>query len=70
MKAQGKQEKKIVAYIISDNVNDKFDEISAEKLTHINYAFANIKDGKIIEGNPEDVERLKKEVDEALNAVY
>lgn len=60
LKAQGKQEKKIVAYIISDNVNDKFDEISAEKLTHINYAFANIKDGKIIEGNPEDVERLKK----------
>ncbi|PRX46355.1 glycoside hydrolase family 18 protein [Salegentibacter salegens] len=53
-------QKKIVGYIVAGNVDDRFNEIFAEKLTHINYAFANIKDGKIIEGNPKDVERLKK----------
>ncbi|WP_282018374.1 glycoside hydrolase family 18 protein [Salegentibacter mishustinae] len=60
LQAQKQNSKKIVGYIIAGNVDDKFDEISAEKLTHINYAFANIKDRKIIEGNPQDVERLKK----------
>ena len=60
LQAQEQNSKKIVGYIVAGNVDDKFDEISAEKLTHINYAFANIKDGKIIEGHPKDVERLKK----------
>ncbi len=27
-------------------------QINAQQLTHLNYAFANIKDGKVIEGNP------------------
>lgn len=60
LQAQEQNSKKIVGYIVAGNVDDKFDEIAAEKLTHINYAFANIKEGKIIEGNPKDVERLKK----------
>ncbi|MBZ9729137.1 glycoside hydrolase family 18 protein [Salegentibacter sp. JZCK2] len=60
LQAQEKQQKKIIGYIMSDNVDDKFDEIAAEKLTHINYAFANIQDGEVIEGNPEDKKRLKK----------
>ncbi|MBZ9630503.1 glycoside hydrolase family 18 protein [Salegentibacter sp. LM13S] len=60
LQAQEQNSKKIVGYIVAGNVDDKFDEISADKLTHINYAFANIKDGKIIEGNPKDVERLEK----------
>lgn len=60
LQAQTQKSKKIVGYIVAGNVDEKFDEISAKKLTHINYAFANIKDGKIIEGNPKDKERLQK----------
>ncbi len=60
VQAQEKQQKKIIGYIMGDNVDDKFYEISPDKLTHINYAFANISEGKIIEGNPKDKERLKK----------
>jgi chitinase len=60
IQAQENMPKKIVGYIVAGNVDDKFDEISAEKLTHINYAFANIKDGKIVAGNPKDEKRLKK----------
>ncbi|HEY9183806.1 MAG TPA: glycoside hydrolase family 18 protein [Salegentibacter sp.] len=52
--------KKIIGYIVGNNVDDKFEEIAAEKVTHINYAFANIKEGKIIEGDPKDTRRLKK----------
>ncbi|WP_457865355.1 glycoside hydrolase family 18 protein [Salegentibacter sp. F14] len=57
---QEKTNKKIIGYIVGHNVDDKFAEISAQKLTHINYAFANIKNGKIIEGDPKDTQRLKK----------
>ncbi|MDH5414649.1 MAG: glycoside hydrolase family 18 protein, partial [Flavobacteriaceae bacterium] len=32
----------------------------ANQITHINYAFANIKNGKVIEGNDSDVETFKK----------
>lgn len=60
LQAQEKNNKKIIGYIVGANVDDKFEEISAKKMTHVNYAFANIKDGKIIMGNPKDEDRLKK----------
>ncbi|SFN59098.1 glycoside hydrolase family 18 protein [Salegentibacter flavus] len=60
IQSQEKNNKKIIGYIVGGNVDDKFGEISPERLTHINYAFANIKDGKIIFGNSKDEERLKK----------
>ncbi|TDN87584.1 chitinase [Salegentibacter sp. 24] len=58
--AQDEHNKKIVGYILGGNVEEKFDEISPQKLTHINYAFANIKEGKIVAGNPKDKKRLEK----------
>ena len=55
-----KAQEKVVGYIVAGNVDDKFDEINANKLTHINFAFANINEGKIVEGNSKDTERLRK----------
>jgi chitinase len=34
-------------------------DIAAGKLTHINYAFANIHDGEVVEGSPKDGENFK-----------
>ncbi|MCX2680092.1 glycoside hydrolase family 18 protein [Galbibacter sp. EGI 63066] len=50
----------IVGYVYSGHINNTADSIAVEKLTHINYAFANIKDGKIIEGHSKDSLRLAK----------
>jgi len=44
----------IIAYVFPrDGIIDP-KGIAAEKLTHINYAFVNIADGKIVEGSPRD----------------
>jgi chitinase len=57
----------VVAYVFPQNHIIQPGEIAVQKLTRINYAFANIKDNKIIEGFPTDVqnfaalEALKKE---------
>ena len=59
LQAQEQNSTKIVGYIIAGNVDDKFDEISAEKLTHINYAFANIKDRKISSAIAEEIKIVK-----------
>jgi len=42
----------IVAYVFPQNTVLQPGDIAANKLTRINYAFANIKDGKIIDGFP------------------
>jgi chitinase len=34
-------------------------DIAAGKLTHINYAFADVKDGRVVEGFPRDADNLK-----------
>ena len=34
-------------------------KIAADKLTHINYAFADIKDGRVVEGFARDAENFK-----------
>jgi chitinase len=47
-------DKVIIGYVFPGNRIINPEEIAAEKLTHINYAFANIQDGKIIEGFQND----------------
>ncbi len=56
----------IIAYVVGSRVQD-FEQIQADKLTHINYAFANIRDGKVVEGGDSDaanfmtLQKLKSE---------
>ncbi len=51
--------KVIIAYIfVKDRVMQP-EEVAAEQLTHINYAFANIKDGLIVEGFKNDAENYR-----------
>ncbi|WP_051978871.1 glycoside hydrolase family 18 protein [Edaphobacter aggregans] len=52
------QDKVIIAYVFPRDRVLSPDEINARKLTRINYAFANIKDGEIVEGFPHDAENL------------
>jgi chitinase len=49
----------IIAYVFAEN--DLIDPaaIAADKLTHINYAFANINDGEVVEGFSRDAENFK-----------
>jgi len=35
-------------------------QIAAEKLTHVNYAFANLRDGQVVEGFARDAENFKR----------
>jgi len=56
----------IIAYVMGSRVLD-FEQIHGDKLTHINYAFANIRDGKVVEGGDTDaanfqaLQKLKSE---------
>ena len=47
-------EKAVIGYIFSNNRPLVPRDVVAEKLTHINYAFANIKDGLMVEGSDGD----------------
>lgn len=49
----------IIAYVFAQDRVLVPEEIAAEQLTHINYAFANIKDGKIVEGAANDRENYR-----------
>jgi chitinase len=51
-------QKAVIGYIYSRNRPLAASDVSAEKLTHINYAFANIKDGLMVEGSPSDPENF------------
>ncbi len=51
---------KIIAYVHGWQDNWGTNNEKANQITHINYAFANIKDGKVIEGNENDGEVMKK----------
>lgn len=51
---------KIVAYVHGWQNNWGKNNKKANQVTHINYAFANIKDGKVVEGNENDADALKK----------
>ena len=49
----------IIAYVFPRNELIVPSEIAADKLTHINYAFADVKDGRIVEGFARDAENFK-----------
>lgn len=49
----------IIGYVfVEDRLLDPA-EIAGDKLTHVNYAFANISDGKVVEGFARDAENFK-----------
>jgi chitinase len=52
-------EKAVIGYIFSNNRPLVPRDVAAEKLTHINYAFANIKDGLMVEGSAGDPENYR-----------
>lgn len=52
--------KKVIAYVTEWQDNWGKDYEKANQITHINYAFANIEDGKVVEGAETDGETLKK----------
>ncbi len=52
--------KKIVAYVLSSEGNWGANFEKVNQITHINFAFANIKDGEVIEGSENDNKTLKK----------
>ena len=52
-------EKYIVGYLFARDSLLNGSDIAADKLTHINYAFANIKDGRIVQGFKNDLENFK-----------
>jgi chitinase len=52
-------DKYIIGYFFPKDRVITVDEIAVEKLTHINYAFADIKNGEIIEGFKFDTENFK-----------
>ena len=49
----------LIGYVYGNNVNLDGAKIPVEQLTHINYAFANIEGGEIVEGSPEDAANLQ-----------
>jgi len=49
----------VIGYVFPQNRLLDPAEIAAEKLTHINYAFANIRDGRVVEGFTHDTENFK-----------
>ena len=49
----------IIGYVFPQERLLAPDEIDAAKLTHINYAFANVKDGRLVEGFARDAENLR-----------
>ena len=51
---------KVIAYVNSLQDNWGVNKEKANQITHINYAFANIKNGRIVEGDSTDYETLKK----------
>ncbi len=52
-------EKVVVGYVFAKDRVLEPAEVAAEKLTHINYAFANIQNGRTVEGFAHDAENFK-----------
>jgi chitinase len=52
-------DKVVIGYVFPQNRVLDPAEVAAEKLTHINYAFANIREGRIVEGFAHDAENFK-----------
>ena len=49
----------VIGYVFVRNALIEPAQIAADKLTHINYAFANLRDGQVVEGFEHDAENLK-----------
>jgi GH18 family chitinase len=49
----------VIAYVFPRDRVLEPHTIRADKLTHVNYAFANVVGGKVVEGSPRDAENLK-----------
>src|SRR5512139_85392 len=49
----------VIAYVFPRGGVLEPHAIRAEKLTHVNFAFANVVGGKVVEGSPRDAENLK-----------
>jgi chitinase len=57
--AQAKKDKYVIAaYVFPRNMVLTSDQVAAKKLTRINFAFANIDHGRIVEGDPSDAANL------------
>ncbi len=57
--AQAKKDKYVIAaYVFPRNMVLTSDQVTAKKLTRINFAFANIDQGRIVEGDPSDAANL------------
>jgi len=52
------ESKVIIGYVFCEDRLLRAEEIAAEKMTHINYAFADIREGKMVEGFARDAENL------------
>src|SRR6185503_20075369 len=49
----------VIAYVFAQDELIDPATIAAHKLTHINYAFANVKDGQVVEGFARDAENYR-----------
>ena len=49
----------VIAYVFPRDRILESSEIRAEKLTHVNFAFANVVGGRVVEGSPRDAENLR-----------
>ncbi|MGC1871751.1 MAG: glycoside hydrolase family 18 protein [Acidobacteriaceae bacterium] len=57
--AHAKKDKYVIAaYVFPQNLVMTSDQIAAEKLTRINFAFANVEQGRIVLGDPSDAANL------------
>ncbi len=52
------ESKMVIAYLFPQNTAIDPSTVAARKVTRINYAFANLKDGEMVEGFPHDAENL------------
>jgi chitinase len=49
----------VIGYLFARGAVVDPSKIAAAQLTHLNYAFANIRNGQVVEGSPHDAENLK-----------
>lgn len=59
VEAMGGGEKALIAYVFPEGKVIDPRAIAADKLSHINFAFANVVDGEVVEGSPTDAENYR-----------